>query len=412
MKERECKVIVAAQWLHLHLWLVSESSSLLDWLQVRQRVPLLNLCPNSTFHKAPFTSLLLADYGASVLRIDRSHPQAHTGDPPPPTADSLSRHKSSIALNLKSPAALALLRSLLTHADVFIDPFRPGVLESMGLIPSELLASNLRLIIARLTGFRRDGPYADMAGHDINYLAVSGILSQLGRKDAPPYPPANILADFAGGGLMCAFGIMAALLSRGQTGKGQVVEANMVDGSAYLGTFMRFSMKTSMWDAPRGENVLDGGCPWYQVYKCKDGGYMAVGALEPHFFAKLIDGLGLEMSQDLDRANWPAITEDFQQRFLSKSRQDWEKIFAGKDACCTPVFTQAELERDGYEQRPAVDLIGSPALSIPEKCQWSSEGLSPGAGGEDVLHAWVGWRRGVHYDVENGSLVKVATAKL
>jgi len=196
----------------------------------------------------------------------------------------------------------------------------------MGLIPSELLASNLRLIIARLTGFRRDGPYADMAGHDINYLAVSGILSQLGRKDAPPYPPANILADFAGGGLMCAFGIMAALLSRGQTGKGQVVEANMVDGSAYLGTFMRFSMKTSMWDAPRGENVLDGGCPWYQVYKCKDGGYMAVGALEPHFFAKLIDGLGLEMSQDLDRANWPAITEDFQQRFLSKSRQEWARM--------------------------------------------------------------------------------------
>lgn len=373
---------------------------------------MLHHWPNSTFNKAPFASLLLADYGASVLRIDRPHPQAHTADPPPPTSDSLSRHKSSIALDLKNPAAVALLKSLLKHADVFIDPFRPGVLESLGFVPSELLASNARLIVARLTGFRRDGPYADMAGHDINYLAVSGVLSQLGRKDAPPYPPANILADFAGGGLMCTLGIMAALLSRGQTGKGQVVEANMVDGSAYLGTFMRLSMKTPMWDAPRGENVLDGGCPWYQVYRCRDGGYMAVGALEPQFFLNLVAGLRLEIPQDYDRANWSAITEMFQQRFLTKSRRDWERIFEGKDACCTPVLTQAELEQDGYEQRPAVHLTGSPGLVIPADGQWSSDGLSPGAGGEEVLRGWMGWRRGVHYEIEGGGLVKVATAKL
>jgi len=307
---------------------------------------------------------------------------------------------------------VALLKSLLKHADVFIDPFRPGVLESLDLVPSGLLASNPRLIVARLTGFRRDGPYADMAGHDINYLAVSGVLSQLGRKDTPPYPPANILADFAGGGLMCAFGIMAALVSRGQTGKGQVLEANMVDGSAYLGTFMRFSMKTPMWDAPRGENLLDGGCPWYQVYKCKDGGFMAVGALEPQFFAKLVEGLGLETLQDFDRANWSALTKDFQQRFLTKSRQEWEQIFEGKDACCTPVLTQTELEQDEYEQRSAVHLTGSPGLGIPAEGQWSSEGLSPGAGGEKVLHAWMGWRRGIHYEVQEGGLIKVATPKL
>lgn len=188
-----------------------------------------------------------------------------------------------------------------------------------------------------------------MAGHDINYLAVSGILSQLGPKDKPPYPPANILADFAGGGLICALGIIAALLSRGQTGKGQVVEANMVDGSAYLGSFMRYGLKTPMWNAPRGENLLDGGCPWYQVYECKDGGYMAVGALEPQFFAELVRGLELDVAQIHDRTEWPAMKEQFQRRFLTKTRLCWEKIFYGKDACCTPVLTQAELEQHGYE---------------------------------------------------------------
>lgn len=346
-----------------------------------------------------------------MLRIDRPHPQAHTADPPPPTADSLIRHKSSIALNLKSPSALALLRDLLKHADVLIDPFRPSVIESLGLSPGELLDTNPRLIIARLTGFRRDGPYAAMAGHDINYLAVSGILSQLGRKDAQPYPPANILADFAGGGLMCAFGIMAALLSRGQTGKGQVVEANMVDGSAYLGTFMRFGLKTRMWDAPRGENLLDGGCPWYQVYECKHG-HMAVGALEPQFFVQLIDGLGLDMLQDYDRLKWPGMKSLIQQRFSMKTRHEWEQIFHGKDACCTPVLSQAELEHQGYEQRPAVGLTGSPGLPIPKEAQWSSESLSPGVGGEMILHTWLGWRSGVDYRVEEGGLVKIASAKL
>lgn len=251
-----------------------------------------------------------------------------------------------------------------------------------------------------------------MAGHDINYLAVSGILSQLGPKDTPPYPPANILADFAGGGLICALGIMAALLSRGQTGKGQVVEANMVDGSAYLGSFMRFGLRTPIWNAPRGENLLDGGCPWYQVYECRDGGYMAVGALEPQFFAELVRGLELDVSQDHDRAEWPAMKMQFQRCFLTKTRLCWEKIFFGKDACCTPVLTQAELEQHGYEQRPAFALTGSPGLAIPACGQWTGEGIPPGAGGEEVLHTWLGWNRGAHYKVERGGLVKVASAKL
>ena len=347
-----------------------------------------------------------------MLRIERPHTRSRTSRLPSPTPDCLTRHKSSITLDLKASNGLSLLRDLLKSADVFLDPFRPGVLESLGLSPNELLASNPRLIIARLTGFRRDGPYSHMAGHDINYLAVSGILSQLGRKDGPPYPPANVLADFAGGGLMCAFGILAALISRAKTGKGQIVETSMVDGSAYLGTFMRYATKMSIWDQGRGENLLDGGCPWYEVYECADGGYMAVGALEPQFFVKLVEGLELEATQTFDRTAWPGMKTTFQQRFLQKTRSQWEKVFLGKDACCTPVLTQAELEQQGYEQRPAVELKYTPSLPIPKDSAWNSVGLSPGIGGEKILQAWMGWKRGKDYELEDGGLVKTVSSKL
>lgn len=193
-----------------------------------------------------------------MLRIDRVLPQAHTSSLPPPTTDPLTRRKPSIALDLKSPCGLTLIRSLLNHCDVLFDSFRPGVLESIGLDPHNLLAANPRLIIARLTGFRRDGPFAEMAGHDINYLAVSGLLSQLRPPNNAASFPANIIADFAGGGLMCTFGIMAALYSRTRTGKGQVVEVNVVDGSAYLGTLSWFLRKIPMGDTLRGEDIIDG----------------------------------------------------------------------------------------------------------------------------------------------------------
>ena len=328
----------------------------------------------------------------------------------------MTRRKSSIALDLKSPAAVALLRDVLKQADVLIDPFRPGILEALGLHPDLLLASNPRLVIARLTGFRRDGKYKDMAGHDINYLAVSGVLSQLGRKEGPPYPPANILADFAGGGLMCALGIIMALFNRARTGKGQVVESNMVDGSAYLASFMRFGLKTPIWDQPRGENPLDGGCPFYDVYACKEGGYMAVGALEPKFFRELIRGLGLEGSfctqQQMNRQSWPEMRENIRGRFLQKTRQEWEQVFDGTDACCTPVKGLEELERQGYEQRSAVGLSASPSLDIPKDQAWQSKGLAPGHGGEDLLEMWLGWKKDKDYVVQQGGLVKIDKPKL
>ena len=359
--------------------------------------------------QGPFASLLLADYGASVLRIDRPQPLAHSSRPPPPTNDLLVRHKSSICIDLKSPAGTALLLSILKNADVLIDPFRPGVLEKAGLSPSKLLAANPRLIIARLTGFRRDGEYSEMAGHDINYLAVSGVLSQLGRKGQPPYPPGNILADFAGGGLPCALGIIMALLVRERTGKGQVVENNMVDGAAYLGTFLRLGRKTPLWNQPRGENLLDGGCPWYDVYECKDGGFMAVGALEPQFFVELVRKLGLDESllkRREDRRSWAAMRELFKSTFIKKTRKEWEDTFLRSDACCTPVIGQAELETSKYEQRLPVGLTGSPALGIGQTDAWIPNPLIPSSGGEALLKEWMGLQRDRDFKVENGGLVK------
>lgn len=329
--------------------------------------------------------------------------------------DLLTRHKVSVALDLKASRGFALLKDVLKHVDILIDPFRPGVLESLGFNLADLRKANPRLIIARLTGFRRDGKYAHMAGHDINYLAVSGVLSQLGRKDGPPYPPANLLADFAGGGLMCAFGILLALFERSQSGQGQVVENNMVDGSAYLASMLRYGVKSFLGDKPRGHNLLDGGCPWYAVYECKDGGYMAVGALEPRFFKKLLDGLNLQdeiSANQTNRSLWPMIESKFRERFLEKPRDQWEVIFKGKDACCTPVLDQEELKSHDYDQRLPIGLDGSSGPAICQDQAWESKGLAPGVGGEDLLNTWFGWKRGQDFDIERGGLIKSCRSKL
>ncbi|KAI9654978.1 MAG: hypothetical protein M1821_005731 [Bathelium mastoideum] len=377
----------------------------------------------------PFAGLLLADFGATVLRIDRAQPGAHSTQhdappPPPPTTDLLTRHKRSLAVDLKSSDGVALLRALIPHVDVVIDPFRPGVLEKLGLGPAEvLLRLNPRLVVGRMTGFRREGKYAAMAGHDINYLAVSGVLAMLGRAGEKPYAPGNILGDFAGGGAVCVLGIVLALVQRERTGRGQVVEANMVDGSAYLASMPRLGMKFPLWDGPRGTNLLDGGAPFYDTYETKDGGYIAVGALEPQFFAALLQGLQIDPSSlpgdRNDRSTWPALADLFTRVFKTKTRAEWEQVFDGTDACCTPILDQAELEDSGYDQRPIVTLKDSPAKAITERAKhvaqgqgigvegqgWNSTGLSPGEGGEDLLGEWMGWKRGRQYEVRDGGLV-------
>ncbi|KAH0606192.1 uncharacterized protein H6S33_003853 [Morchella sextelata] len=361
----------------------------------------------------PFCGKLLTDYGASVLRIDR-HDGTQT-----PTPDLLASNKRSLTLNVKSPAGNKLLQKLLLTADVLIDPFRPQTLERLQLGPEMLCRANPRLIYTRLTGFRRDGKYAAMAGHDINYLAVSGALSLLGAAGAPPSPPANILGDFAGGGAMAFMGILLALVSRGVSGRGQVVEANMVDGSAYLAMFPRFLVKTPTWNRERGENLLDGGAPFYRCYRCADGGYMAVGALEERFYHVFVKGLFGEEAESLpnrgNRRDWEALRALFEKRFAERSRAEWESVFDGTDACVTPVLSYGELEQSGFEQRPAVTLTGSEAFKEREGEQWSGRALSPGEGGKEALEEWWGLKEGIEWTVgEEGfeNLEKKVESKL
>ncbi|KAH6626954.1 CoA-transferase family III domain-containing protein [Chaetomium sp. MPI-SDFR-AT-0129] len=420
----------------------------------------------------PFAGLILADAGASVLRIDRP---LSSSSSPPPTADLLTRHKSSLAINLKDPAGAALLRTLARHADVLIDPYRPGVLESLGLGPDVLCAANPRLVYARLTGFRRDGRFAKMAGHDINYLAVSGVLGLLGRRDhnttnpsssssptatatatstSTPTPPANLLADFAAGGLTLTLGILLALLVRTHTGHGQVLETNMVDGASYLASFARLARHTPLWDQPRGHNLLDSGCPWYDCYETKDGKWMAVGALEPQFFGELMkrlpgmEGRGWgddEGGRRWDRGQWGVLRGELREVFLTKTRREWEGVFEGSDACCSPVYEFGELEeadqreneKDGNDkegktkegdQRPAVTLRDTPWLAVKrgeggdeitrgqgpgvEGEGYVGYSLEPGQGGEERLKEWMGWSRGEQFEVRDGGLVLKDTAKL
>ncbi|KAI3334958.1 CoA-transferase family III domain-containing protein [Ustulina deusta] len=380
--------------------------------------------------------MLLADAGADVLRIDRPIPgKTHTpGVTAPPGADFLTHRKSSIAVDLKSASGVELIKDLVKTADVVIDPFRPGVLEKLGLGPDALSQINRRLIYGRMTGFRRDGKYAAMAGHDINYLAVSGVLSMLGRGGDKPHPPINILGDFAGGGAILFHGILLAVIARQRTGKGQVVEANMVDGANYLATFPRLARKTPIGDRPRGTNQLDGGCPFYDTYETRDGKYMSVGALEPQFYAALVKGLGLVHKgwdrTRWDRDTWPEMKAVFETVFKSKTRGEWEAVFDGTDACCLPVLEYGELETDPAregDQRPAVALRRTPCLAVDEKAGDQSlqgqgagvpgSGYEPyplglGEGGEEALKKWFGISKGRDFHVEKGGLASASKPKL
>ncbi|KAH6986502.1 alpha-methylacyl-CoA racemase [Ilyonectria sp. MPI-CAGE-AT-0026] len=349
----------------------------------------------------PFCGQLLSSYGASVLRIDRP------GDVINP--DILTSYKSSFVLDLKSASCIQLLKSLIANVDILIDPFRPGVLEKSGLDPvNTLLTTNPRLIVLRLTGFRRDGKYKDMAGHDINYLAVSGVLGMLGNKGEPPTPPGNILADYAGGGLVAFAGVLLALIHRGVSGKGQVVEANMVDGVSYLGTVPRLRTKYPVWNGEKGTNLLDGGCPYYQCYECSDPGkYMSVGALEPQFFTNLLRGLGLTLDQVVpvgltreDKSSWASMREVFTETFKQKTRHEWETVFDNLDACVAPVLTHKEMESAGYQHRPMVFLSASSAK--PVNLAWTAKTMEAGQGGEDTLKNWMGWEKGLDYKLSSG----------
>ncbi|KAK4315645.1 hypothetical protein Pmani_013136 [Petrolisthes manimaculis] len=324
---------------------------------------------------APFCAMILADFGANVVRIDR---------PNAPDIDRLGRGKRSIILDLKKPQGVDIVKKLCASADVLIEPYRRGVMEKMGLGPNILTKDNPRLIYARLTGYGQDGPFADMAGHDINYLSLTGLLSMLGRKEGPPTPPINLLADFAGGGLMCALGISLALLERTRSGMGQIVDANMVEGAAYTGSWIYSSQDISwLWGKSRGCNLLDSGAHFYNTYKTKDGRYMAVGAIEPQFYHQLITLLGLDPDVVGQMDDSDSMKKVLEAKFKEKTQKEWTEIFDGKDACVTPVLTMEEAPHHPhnayrgtfipsstnggqYEPRPAPYLSRTPG-SVQER---------------------------------------------
>jgi alpha-methylacyl-CoA racemase len=292
----------------------------------------------------PFCAMMLADMGADVIRINRLD---GSGLPIPlqPRFDVMTRGRRSLALDLKKPKARAVVLRLCEAADALIEGFRPGVMERLGLGPEPCLEANPRLIYGRMTGWGQDGPLSTTAGHDINYLALSGVLGMLGRPEGPPQAPLNLLADMGGGGLMLAFGIVCGLLEAQRSGQGQVVDACMVEGAALLAAMIDGVRAAGLWSDQRGTNLFDGGAPFYDVYQAGDGKYLSVGALEPHFYAVLLDGLGLnpdDLPDQFDARSWPAVKERFRSIFLTRGRDEWMTVFAGTDACVAPVLTPGE----------------------------------------------------------------------
>ncbi|MBR7741749.1 CoA transferase [Phycicoccus sp. BSK3Z-2] len=285
----------------------------------------------------PFAATYLAELGADVVRVDRPG-----DDGPLATGSGLRRSRPSIAVDLKHPDGVTVVRRLLADADVLLEGFRPGVLERLGLAPDDLLADNPGLVVGRMTGWGQDGPWAPRAGHDITYAAVSGTLHAMGTPERPVAPP-PVVADFAGGSMYLVAGVLAALVSRAGTGRGQVVDTAMVDGAAHLLTSVHAMLGQGTWTDARQANVLDGGAPFYDVYPCADGRFVAVGALEPQFFAELLDVLGVEVDgEQYDRATWPAQRAAFTEAFAARTRDDWAEMFESTDACVAPVLSLDE----------------------------------------------------------------------
>ena len=325
-------------------------------------VELVGLAPG------PLCGMMLADFGADVVRVDR---------PTEETPGLLCRNKRTVRLDLKRAGDLEAMRALLRRCDVLLDTFRPGVLERLGLGPEELLseAVNPRLVVARLTGYGQSGPLSSWPGHDINYAAVAGGLSMVGPRDQPPALPSNLLADFAGGSAVCFGGVLLALLERHRTGRGKVVDASMADGVAYLSSFVHAGRATGLWSGPRGTNLLDGGAPFYRCYEASDGGYLAVGALEPRFYREFLrvllahDASPSRTAEEeslpgqLDREQWPLLEGHFARILRTRTRDDWALIFSRPpDSCVTPVLEYDELASHPF---PAPRTLVGPVDRLP-----------------------------------------------
>ena len=346
----------------------------------------------------PHAAMQLADLGADVIRVER--PGARVN------GDVLLRNRHRIQLDLGTPSGVETVLQLVLRADVLIEGFRPGVTERLGVGPHECLSLNRRLIYGRMTGWGQSGPMAARAGHDINYIALTGVLHALGPPELPPPPPLNVIGDFGGGSMLLLVGVLSALWERSRSGLGQVVDAAMVDGVGLLAQMIWSFRAQGVWSDQRGSNLLDGGAPYYRTYTCADGKYVAVGAIEPAFYTQLLRGLGLsdtDLPRQRDKNHWPRLQEEIARAFAARTRDEWAEIFADTDACVTPVLTFAEaaahphavarsafVDVDGIVQampaprftrtrpvRPvaAVDTLVEPAVLLE---RWHQDEFHPG----------------------------------
>lgn len=344
---------------------------------------------------APFACMMLADQGAEVLRIDRAD-KVRPGRSAP--LDPLARGRRSVAVDIKTPEGVALVKRLAAQADVLVEGFRPGVMERSGLGPDDLLAVNPRLIFGRMTGFGQEGPLAPRAGHDINYIAVAGALEPMGRRGERPMVPLNVVGDFGGGGMLLAFGIMTALHERNVSGRGQVVDTAMVDGAALLTAFVHGLNAEGNWSAERGTNLLDGGAPFYDTYETADGRFMAVGALETRFYVHLLEGLGLDpadLPDRMKRRTWPELRERFEAAFKERTRDEWSEVFADLDACVSPVLAPSEVAASAHAQaRNGFISVGGVSQPAPAPRFSRTPAVMPTAPrcpGEDTEEALLDW---------------------
>jgi alpha-methylacyl-CoA racemase len=322
---------------------------------------------------APFAVTMLADLGADVVRVDRPAPRPDADSSHPATADrgptrsatvpTLGRSRRSVAIDLKDTAAAEDVLSLTDRADVLVEGFRPGVCERLGIGPDVACARNPRLVYGRMTGWGQTGPMAQRAGHDLTYLALSGALHPIGPEGAPPTPPLNYVADFGGGGMLLVCGLLAALLERERSGRGQVVDAAMVEGASLMTLLLHGLRAQGMWSDERGTNLLDGSAPFYATYRCADGGWLAVASLEPEFYAELLAGLGLsdvDLPAQYDRAGWPQLRAALASEIATRARDQWAAVFADRDACVAPVLAPAEAATNPHlaERQVFVDVAG------------------------------------------------------
>ncbi|MFJ1471484.1 CaiB/BaiF CoA transferase family protein [Massilia orientalis] len=353
----------------------------------------------------PFAAMMLADMGADVIRIDRKpdlQPASSAPNPYPTLGtkyDVMARGRRSLALDLKHPRARQLLLDLVTKADALVEGFRPGVMERLGLGPDLCMERNPRLVYGRVTGWGQTGPLAPAAGHDLNYVALSGMLHAMGDADRPPSPPLNLVGDFGGGGMMLAFGVVCAVLEARISGRGQVVDAAMTDGAALLGAMTYGLRAHGAWSAARGANFLDGGAPFYATYACADGKFIAVGAIEPQFYARLLALTGASdpaFARQWDREDWPVLKEKFAALFATRTRDAWSALLEGTDVCFAPVLDMDEAPRHPHNaaRKTFVDVDGvtqpAPAPRFSRTPGQAGSVAAPGQDGAAVLADW-GW---------------------